>query len=405
MGSLLGLGAGGQGHLTAAEREEISRGIAAGTARWDADAAAHARARRPKPAKLATNPLLRGLVVAKLGQDWSPEQIAQWLRREYPDEVAMRISHETIYRDVYKPSRKVVDAKMFHHLRSQRPIRQPRRARPRCAHGRGRIRNMISIRERPAAADTREVAGHWEGDLVFGMRPSAVATLVDRATRYSMIVALPDGYKADVVARALINHLGQLPAHLRRSLTWDRGREMAEHATITAALEMPVSFCDPRHPCQRGTCENTNRLLRQYLQKADLRNFTQDDLDLIATRLNDRPRRVLDWTSPATALGNAEPKGDDYACLAAAVVGCDHGRYGRRTSRTRRRAGTALVRPAGPRPRPWGNPHRMRRHPTTSDHLRMPTTLARGLRPGLDPLPHRAPALHQNHRTMDAVLA
>ena len=132
---------------------------------------------------------------------------------------------------------------------------------------------MISIRERPAKlTPARSLGtGHWEGDLVFGMRPSAVATLVDRATRYSMIVALPDGYKADVVARALINHLGQLPAHLRRSLTWDRGREMAEHATITAALETPVFFCS--HPWQRGTCENTNRLLRQYLHKnADLRN-------------------------------------------------------------------------------------------------------------------------------------
>ena len=168
---------------------------------------------------------------------------------------------------------------------------------------------MISIRERPAAADTREVAGHWEGDLVFGMRPSAVATLVDRATRYSMVVALPDGYKADVVARALIKPPG--PAAGASAAVADLGPgppEIAEHATITAALEMPVSFCDPRHPWQRGTCENTNRLLRQYLQKADLRNFTQDDLDLIATRLNDRPRRVLDWTSPATALGNAEPK-------------------------------------------------------------------------------------------------
>ena len=174
---------------------------------------------------------LRGVVADKLDDDWSPQQIAQWLRREFGGDAAMRISHESIYRDLYMPSRKVFDASMFHRLRSERPIRRPRGKKR--SHGRGQIRNMVSIRERPTEADTRQVAGHWEGDLVFGARPSAVATLVDRATRYAMVVALPDGNKADAVARALIDHMGRLPAHLRRSLTWDRGSEMAQHSVIT----------------------------------------------------------------------------------------------------------------------------------------------------------------------------
>ena len=168
------------------------------------------------------------------------------MRREFLGDAAMRISHESIYRDLYMPSRKVFDASMFHRLRSERSIRRPRGKKR--SHGRGQIRNMVSIRERPTEADTRRVAGHWEGDLVFGARPSAVATLVDRATRYAMVVALPDGNKADAVARALIDHMGRLPAQLRRSLTWDRGSEMAHHAVITTALALPVFFCDPHHP-------------------------------------------------------------------------------------------------------------------------------------------------------------
>ena len=168
---------------------------------------------------------------------------------------------------------------------------------------------MVSIRERPAEADTRQVAGYWEGDVVFGARPSAVATLVDRATRYAMVVALPDGNKADAVARALIDHMARLPTHLRRSLTWDRGSEMAHHAVITTALSLPVFFCDPHHPWQRGTNENTNRLLRQYLHKnADLATFTQDELNAVAAKLNHRPRRVLGWATPAEVFGAAEPK-------------------------------------------------------------------------------------------------
>jgi IS30 family transposase len=323
-------------HLTLVEREEISRGIAAGLSaraiarRIDrpsstvsreiarnggrdeyralgADAAAFERARRPKPSKLAANAQLRGVVAAKLDDDWSPQQIAQWLRREYLGDAAMWVSHESIYRDVYMPSRKVFDASMFHRLRSDRSIRRPRGKKR--SHGRGQIRNIVSIRERQTEADTREVAGHWEGDLVFGARPSAVATLVDRATRYAMVVALPDGNKADAVARALIDHMGRLPTHLRRSLTWDRGSEMAYHAVITTALSMPVFFCDPHHPWQRGTNENTNRLLRQYLHKnADLSTFTQDGLNAVAAKLNHRPRRVLGWATPAEVFGTAELK-------------------------------------------------------------------------------------------------
>ena len=323
-------------HLSLDEREEISRGIAAGLSARTiagrinrpsstvsreiarnggrdayralvADAAAFERARRPKPSKLAANAQLRGVVAAKLDDDWSPQQIAQWLRREYLDDAAMQISHESIYRDLYMPSRKVFDATMFHRLRTDRPIRRPRGKKR--SHGRGQIRNMVSIRERPTEADTRLVAGHWEGDLVFGARPSAVATLVDRATRYAMVVALPDGNKADAVARALIDHMSRLPTHLRRSLTWDRGGEMAQHSAITAALGLPVFFCDPHHPWQRGTNENTNRLLRQYLHRnADLATFTQDELNAVAAKLNHRPRRVLGWATPAEAFGTAEPK-------------------------------------------------------------------------------------------------
>jgi IS30 family transposase len=279
------------GHLTLVEREEISRGVAAGLSaraiagRIDrpsstvsreiarnggcdayralvADAAAFVRARRPKPSKLAANATLPGVVASKLDEDWSPQQIAQWLRREYLDDAAMRISHESIYRDVYMPSRKVVGASMFHRLRSKRSIRRPRGKKR--SHGRGQIRNMVSIHERPTEADTRQVAGHWEGDLVFGVRPFAVATLVDRASRYAMVVALPDGNTADAVARALIEHMGRLPTHLRRSLTWDRGSEMAHHSVITTALSMPVFFCDPtthgsaaRTRTRIGCCANT----------------------------------------------------------------------------------------------------------------------------------------------------
>jgi IS30 family transposase len=327
------------GHITAEEREGISRGIAAGEAAGtiasclgrpastvsreiarnggredyravDADTAAYVRARRPKAPKLTAAPVLRETIVIKLGQQWSPQQIAVWLRRENPHDRAMWVSHETIYRCLYIPERKVFDGRMFHELRTDRSMRRPRGKK--LSHGRGRIRNMVSIDERGTEADNRSAPGHLEGDLVFGIRPSAVATLVDRKTRYTHVVALPDGYRAETVADALIAYLRRLPPPLRRSLTWDRGREMAEHERITEALGMPVYFCAPHHPWQRGTNENTNGLLRQYLAKgADLRTFTQADLDTIAATLNGRPRRVLEWDSPHQAL---EPALDTVAC-------------------------------------------------------------------------------------------
>jgi len=264
-------------HLSLVEREEISRGIAAGLSARSiagrigrpsstvsreigrnggrdgyralaADAGAFERARRPKVSKLAANAALAGVVAAKLDEDWSPQQIAEWLRRVHPGNTGMWVSHESIYRDVYMPSRKAFDARMFHRLRSGRSIRRP--LGKRSSHGRGQLRNTVSIRERPVEADDREVCGHWEGDLVYGTRPSAVATLVDRATRYTMVVALPNGHKADALAHALIEQMGCLPSHLRRSLTWDRGPEMAHHAAISVALSMPVFFCDPHQPWQ-----------------------------------------------------------------------------------------------------------------------------------------------------------
>ena len=313
------------GHLSRVEREEISRRIAAGlSARaiggrigrpsstvsreigrnggrdayraLAADADAFERARRPKVSKLAANAELAGVVAAKLDENWSPQQIAAWLR--HPDDAVMRVSHESIYRDVYMPSRKAFDAAMFHRLRSGRSIRRP--LGKRSSYGRGQLRNTVSIRERPVEADDREVPGHWEGDLVYGTRPSAVATLVDRATRYMMVVALPDGHKADAVAHALIEQMGCLPSHLRRSLTWDRGLEMAHHAAISAALSMPCSSATRTtpgsKPWQRGSNENTNGLLRQYFPKgSDLSVHSEAELDQVAAELNDRPRKRLGY--------------------------------------------------------------------------------------------------------------
>jgi IS30 family transposase len=312
-------------HLTAAEREEVSRGIAAGlSARGiaallgrspstvsreiarnggraayraaPADSAAWERARRPKTSCLASNAALRADVRDRLEEDWSPEQIAAWLRREHPANPSRWVSHETIYRTIYVAGRRELGSRASRHLRSGRSVRQPRIVRD--SHGRGQLRNMVSIHARPAVVTERTEVGHWEGDLVMGKRPSAVATLVERSTRFVRIVPLPNGYKAEAVRRALADDLAQLPPAMRRSLTWDRGREMAEHQELAAQLRLDVYFCDPRSPWQRGSNENTNRLLRQYLGKgADLRSFSTRDLDDIAARINSRPRRVLDWST------------------------------------------------------------------------------------------------------------
>lgn len=316
-----------QAELRLLEREEVSRGIAAGlSARAiaaklgrspstisreirrhggrstyraaTAEVAAIERGRRPKPTRLASDPVLLAVVRAKLELDWSPEQIAAWLRLQHPTNPGMRVSHDTIYRFIYIAARTELGARPARHLRSGRSVRRPRRVQ--VSHGRGRLRNMTSIHSRPIEVLQRAEIGHWEGDLVMGKRPSAVATLVERRTRFVRIVPLPHGYKADAVRRAITDDLRFLPPALRRSLTWDRGREMAEHQELAAELGLQVYFCDPKSPWQRGSNENTNRLLRQYLAKGDdLNRYTLRQLDDIAERINTRPRRVLDWSTSA----------------------------------------------------------------------------------------------------------
>ncbi|MFD4971283.1 IS30 family transposase [Streptomyces sp. NPDC058424] len=326
-------------HVTGGEHEEISRGIAAGESarqlarRLDrspstvsreiardggrdryraasADAAAYERGRRPKPAKLAQRPALRALVEAKLVLCWSPEQVAGWLRRRFPGDASRQVSHEAIYLSLYDPRRRqAIDRSLTQRLRTARPMRRPKVARK--PTGRGVIRGMLSISARPAEVEDRTVPGHWEGDLVMGTRPSAVATLVERTSRYTAIVALPDGIKAEQVAPHLTQSLLGIPPQLRRTLTWDRGREMAEHQAITTATGMPIYLCKPRSPWQRGTNENTNRLLRQYLPKAaDLRTFSQADLDAIAHELNQRPRKIHGYRTPAEVYADLLNSGD-----------------------------------------------------------------------------------------------
>ena len=324
-------------HLSATEREEVSRGIAAG---WSirtlaaalhrphstisreiarnggrsayragaADLAATARSKRPKVTRLRERPVLLRVVKAKIALDWSPEQIAAWLKLTYPGDVTMRLSHEAIYRSIYYEYRRELDRGTAQHLRSGRTIRRPRRGKR--SSGRGRLKNMVPITARPATVEDRLEAGHWEGDLVMGKRPSAVATLVERTTRFVKVVPLPDGYKADAVRLAVTAAFADVPVALRRSLTWDRGREMAEHQQLAADLQMDIYFCAPASPWQRGSNENTNRLLRQYLVKgSDLRRFSDVDLEAIAGRLNDRPRQVLKWASSAQRYTASAPAG------------------------------------------------------------------------------------------------
>ena len=317
--------------LSLAEREEISRGLAAGQSfrviavglgrsvstvsrevavhggrrRYraaPADQSAWSRARRPKSCKLAINPDLGVMVGEKLKRRWSPEQIAGWLKSTYPDNPEMQVSHETIYRTLFIQSRGALRKELTAHLRTGRVIRRP--AGTRLPDGRGGRPGILNISERPAEADDRAVPGHWEGDLVFGKRMSPVATLVERSTRFVMLVALPGGHhKADVVADALAVAIQRLPSQLARSLTWDQGNEMAEHARFTEATGVEVYFCDPKSPWQRGSNENTNGLLRQYLPRTlDFRTLTQDDFDAIAAELNGRPRQTLGFKTPSQAL-------------------------------------------------------------------------------------------------------
>jgi len=316
--------------LCRAEREEISRGLAAGDSlrtmasalqrapstvsrevarhggreayRADAaDEAAWACARRPKRCRLATNGRLRKTVVEKLRLEWSPEQISGWLKQEYPEVVEMQISHETIYRSLFIQARGVLKKELLGQLRTQRTIRRSRHATLR-KQSRGQIVDAISIRERPAEIEHRAIPGHWEGDLIAGTRNSHVATLVERQSRFTMLVKV-NGRTSPEIVRALIRQVRHLPKELKKSLTWDRGLEMAHHKDFTIATDVDVYFCDPRSPWQRGTNENTNRLVRQYLPKgSDLSEHSQAALNRIALRLNQRPRKTLEFRCPADKL-------------------------------------------------------------------------------------------------------
>ena len=316
--------------LTITEREEISRGIArgdgvrgmarrlrrapstvsreirrhGGRARYrahPADRRAWARTRRPKRCRLAVRPALRRAVAAKLARQWSPQQIAGWLRRTFPSDPAMHVSHETIYRSLFVQSRGVLKRELLQHLRRQRRFRHARAA-TRVGHRPGHIRDAVSIRDRPADAADRAVPGHWEGDLLMGGHSSYVATLVERQSRYVVLVRLPNKATQTVV-RALTQRVHRLPAGLMKSLTWDRGTELAGHRDFTIATNVQVYFCDPQSPWQRGSNENTNGLLRQYLPKGtDLSTYGQAQLDAIALRLNTRPRLTLGYRTPAATL-------------------------------------------------------------------------------------------------------
>lgn len=315
--------------LSFCEREEISRGIAAGStlraiarnlhraistvsqevARHggregyraaQADRAAWEAARRPKPCLLLTHSRLRHIVAGRLKQDWSPQQIAGWLRDRYPGVPEMWVSHETIYRSLFVQARGALKKELIGHLRSKRSIRRPRHA----VDGRlgARIPDAVSISQRPPEVEDRAVPGHWEGDLVEGARGTFIATLVERRSRFVVLVKLTEK-RTDVVVDALIKAVRRLPTSLRKSLTWDRGSELTQHVKFTVATDVKVYFCDPYSPWQRGSNENTNGLLRQYYPKgADLSGVTQSQLDGVARKLNTRPRETLNWKTPAYIL-------------------------------------------------------------------------------------------------------
>ena len=313
--------------LTPWEREEISRGIAAhesvrsiakllgrssstvsreisrngGYDRYSAptaEDAAWARTRRPKRCKLASSPRLRRAVARKLRLQWSPEQIAGWLKSTFPGDQTQHVSHETIYRSLFVQARGVLKKELFQHLRSKRTIRRSRRM-DLPTDRRGKIANMVSIGDRAAAAEDRAVPGHWEGDLLSGSKNSYIATLVERHTRYVMLAKV-DSKETQAVVCALIKQAKKLPNELYKSLTWDQGKELADHRQFTMATDIDVYFCDPQSPWQRGSNENTNGLLRQYFPKGtDLSAYSQSDLNKVARRLNERPRKTLDFQTPA----------------------------------------------------------------------------------------------------------
>jgi IS30 family transposase len=313
--------------LTLSEREEISRGIAmhrsarslarllghspstvsreigrnGGYDRYrasQADEQAWARSRRPKRCRLADSPRLRQAVARKLRINWSPEQIAGWLKRAHPEDESCRVSHETIYRSLFVQARGVLKKELLGHLRSKRTIRRSKQAGLN-GDGRGQIKDIVSIRQRPAAVDDRAVPGHWEGDLLSGSKNSYIATLVERHTRYVMLAKVANKDTQTVVS-ALIKQAKKLPNELYKSLTWDRGMELADHRRFTLATNIDVYFCDPQSPWQRGSNENTNGLLRQYFPKGtDLSGYSQAHLNKVARQLNERPRETLKYETPA----------------------------------------------------------------------------------------------------------
>ena len=327
--------------LSLAEREEISRGLAreeklrqigrrlgrshttisreiercGGRERYRAHRAedqAWRRQLRPRADKLSANPELARRVGELLALAYSPEQISGRLRLEHPDNEAMQISHESIYRSLFVQARGSLNKELCRHLRSGRSHRRPHGA----GESRGKLREMVPISERPAEAEDRAVPGHWEGDLLMGGTDSAIATLVERSTRYCQLVALPEGFKAAPVRDALAASIVTLPEQLRRSLTWDQGSEMAEHVRFSVETGLPVYFCDPQSPWQRGSNENTNGLLRQYFPKGQsLKGVSQKELDEVAARLNGRPRKTLGFLTPAEKLAEV---------LGSAPVGPGH---------------------------------------------------------------------------------
>jgi len=319
--------------LRMAEREEISRGLAsgdslrciaarlgrspstvcrevtrnAGRRRYRAQRAeeqAWVRSRRPKPAKLAVCAPLRVVVEGRLAVQWSPQQIARWLPTQFPDQEQMRVSHETIYMSLFVQGRGALRKELAHQLRHGHVNRRPRGYSP--MNGQGQLRDTVHISERPADAEDRAVPGHWEGDLLLGTSRTCIATLVERHSRFVMLVKIPGRRTSAEVTAALAAKVQELPAALKRSLTWDHGKEMALHAQFTIDTGVQVYFCDPRSPWQRGSNENTNGLLRQYFPKGkSMAGYSQADLDEVADRLNGRPRQTLGWKTPSQALEQA----------------------------------------------------------------------------------------------------
>jgi IS30 family transposase len=313
--------------LTLAEREEISRGIAAensireiaralarapstvsrevgrnggcaGYRAVEADTSAWNRGKRPKRCKLALDWRLAQLVAAKLKKNWSPEQIAGWLKTEYPRDERYHVSHETIYQSLFIQGRGALKKELTAHLRSQRTIRRSKHAKSKGV-GQGEIKDIVSIRERPASVEDRAVPGHWEGDLIAGSKNTHIATLVERQTRYVMLAKV-NGRDTETVIKALIRQSKKLPKELYKSLTWDRGKELSDHKEFSLATDIKVYFCDPRSPWQRGSNENTNGLLRQYFPKrTDLSVHSQAHLNKVARELNERPRKTLGYRTPA----------------------------------------------------------------------------------------------------------